>query len=88
MSFLDRTNIGNAKITGLQKDLKMTNNQYNAALTVFFVSYSVFEPMSNILLKRLRPRIFIPAMYVPDHPFSVLPDRSPGGTCSLAHYLA
>lgn len=27
ISFLDRTNIGNAKIEGLQADLKMTNNE-------------------------------------------------------------
>jgi hypothetical protein len=38
----------------------MTNAQYNACLTIFFVSYSVFEPATNILLKRLRPSIFIP----------------------------
>ncbi|KAJ6087751.1 hypothetical protein N7467_006665 [Penicillium canescens] len=60
VSFLDRTNIGNAKIVGLQKDLGMTNAQYNASLTIFFVSYSVFEPLTNVLLKRLRPSIFIP----------------------------
>lgn len=33
VSFLDRTNIGNAKIQGLQTDLKMTNNEYNNTLT-------------------------------------------------------
>ncbi|OQD83844.1 hypothetical protein PENANT_c015G03758 [Penicillium antarcticum] len=60
VSFLDRTNIGNAKIVGLQDDLGMTNAQYNATLTIFFVSYSVFEPLTNVLLKRLRPSIFIP----------------------------
>jgi Sugar phosphate permease len=38
----------------------MTNAQYNATLTIFFVSYSVFEPATNVLLKRLRPSIFIP----------------------------
>jgi MFS family permease len=38
----------------------MTNAQYNASLTIFFVSYSVFEPLTNVLLKRLRPSIFIP----------------------------
>lgn len=43
----------------------MTDNQYNIALTVFFISYSIFEPLSNMLLKRLQPRIFIPTMYVP-----------------------
>ena len=57
---MDRTNIGNAKIVGLTKELDMTPNQYNATLTIFFVSYSVFEPLTNILLKRLRPSIFIP----------------------------
>jgi len=64
ISFLDRTNIGNAKIDGLQKDLKMTNNQYNITLTVFFISYSVFEPLTNILLKKLRPSVFLPIIMV------------------------
>ncbi|KAI9739569.1 MAG: hypothetical protein M1834_006287 [Cirrosporium novae-zelandiae] len=32
-SFLDRTNIGNAKIDGLIEDLHMTNGQYNATLS-------------------------------------------------------
>ncbi|KAJ5675404.1 hypothetical protein N7462_008301 [Penicillium macrosclerotiorum] len=62
VSFLDRTNIGNAKIDGLSQDLDMTADQYNATLTIFFVSYSVFEPLTNILLKRLRPSIFIPCI--------------------------
>jgi hypothetical protein len=61
LAFLDRTNIGNAKIDGLQKSLNnMSTGKYNAALSIFFVSYSVFEPLTNILLKRLRPAIFIP----------------------------
>ncbi|CDM27423.1 Major facilitator superfamily [Penicillium roqueforti FM164] len=60
VSFLDRTNIGNAKLVGLKTDLNMTNAQYNAALTIFFVSYSVFEPATNVLLKRMRPSVFIP----------------------------
>lgn len=62
LSFLFSTNIGNAKIDGLAKDLGMTADQYNATLTIFFVSYSVFEPLTNVLLKRLRPSIFIPSI--------------------------
>lgn len=58
------TNIGNAKIDGLSKELGMTANQYNATLTIFFVSYSVFEPVTNVLLKRLRPSIFIPSIMI------------------------
>ncbi|KAK2796734.1 hypothetical protein FQN51_009072 [Onygenales sp. PD_10] len=64
VSFLDRTNIGNAKIDGLQEDLGMTNGQYNATLTIFFVSYSLLEPLTNVLLKKLRPSIFIPIIMV------------------------
>ncbi|KAJ6123448.1 hypothetical protein N7512_005913 [Penicillium capsulatum] len=60
VSFLDRTNIGNAKIVGLKDDLGLSPNQYNDTLTIFFVSYSVFEPLTNVLLKRLRPSVFIP----------------------------
>ncbi|PWY94962.1 MFS general substrate transporter [Aspergillus sclerotioniger CBS 115572] len=60
VSFLDRTNVGNAKLAGLQKDLHMTNSQYNAVLTIFFASYSIFEPVTNVLLKRMRPSVFIP----------------------------
>jgi hypothetical protein len=60
LAFLDRTNIGNAKIAGLAKDLNLSTGAYNATLTIFFVSYAVFEPLTNILLKRLRPSIFIP----------------------------
>jgi MFS family permease len=60
----DRTNIGNAKIEGLQEDLNMSNNQYNNTLTIFFVSYSCFEPLTQILLKKFRPSVFIPITMV------------------------
>lgn len=42
----------------------MSNGQYNAALSLFFLSYAGFEPLTNILLKRLRPSVFIPAIMV------------------------
>lgn len=64
VAFLDRTNIGNAKVAGLQEDLNITDTQYNIALTVFFISYSVFEPLTNVLLKRWGPSIFIPVIVI------------------------
>lgn len=33
--------------------------QYNIALTAFFFSYSLFEPPSNVLLKRLKPNVWL-----------------------------
>ncbi|KAF1949346.1 MFS nicotinic acid transporter-like protein Tna1 [Byssothecium circinans] len=64
ISFLDRTNIGNAKVDGLQEDLHLSDSQYNSTLTIFFISYSLFEPLTNILLKRMRPSIFLPIIMV------------------------
>ncbi|KAF2733828.1 MFS general substrate transporter [Polyplosphaeria fusca] len=64
LSFLDRGNIGNAKIEGLVEDLGMTGPQYNWCLTVFFFTYAAFEVPSNLLLKKLRPSIWLPTIMV------------------------
>ncbi|WDK21992.1 major facilitator superfamily transporter [Colletotrichum graminicola] len=64
LSFLDRGNIGNAKIEGLQEDLNMTADQYNWCLTVFFFTYAAFEVPSNLLLKKLRPSVWLPTIMV------------------------
>ncbi|KAM5356487.1 hypothetical protein ACJ41O_003133 [Fusarium nematophilum] len=64
LSFLDRGNIGNAKIEGLQEDLNMTGDQYNWCLTVFFFTYAAFEVPSNLLLKKLRPSVWLPTIMV------------------------
>ncbi|TFK36156.1 major facilitator superfamily domain-containing protein [Crucibulum laeve] len=62
LSFLDRTNLGNARVAGLQKDLKMTNHQYSVALTVTYVPYIVAELPSNLLLKIIGPNLMLPTM--------------------------
>lgn len=63
-SFLDRTNVGNAKIEGMQEDLNMTDDQYNLGLAIFFLVYAIFEPLTNVLLKRMKPSVFIPTITV------------------------
>ncbi|KAJ5038641.1 uncharacterized protein L3040_006322 [Drepanopeziza brunnea f. sp. 'multigermtubi'] len=62
LSFLDRTNIGNAKLFGLEKSLNMKGMQYNTALCVFFVTYVLFEVPSNMILKRWRASMWFPIM--------------------------
>lgn len=47
LSFLDRGNIGNAKIEGLAEDLNMTGGQYNWTLTVFFFTYAGKDALSG-----------------------------------------
>lgn len=64
MSFLDRGNIGNARIEGLVEDLGLTGGEFNWAITVFFFTYCAFEVPSNMLLKRFRPSIYLPTIMV------------------------
>ncbi|OAQ71398.1 MFS transporter [Pochonia chlamydosporia 170] len=56
LSFLDRSNIGNARIAGMDEDLQTTpprDDWYEWALTAFYISYIAFEWMS--LLFKLVP---------------------------------
>ncbi|OGM39352.1 MFS transporter [Aspergillus bombycis] len=65
LCYLDRSNIGNAKIlnedTGndLLTETGMTSYQYTIALMVFLIAYALFEVPSNYFLKKLRPSKWI-----------------------------
>jgi sugar phosphate permease len=59
LAFLDRVNIANARSFGLVADLKLKNVEYNTALTIFFVPYVVFEIPSNVIMKKLRPHVWL-----------------------------
>lgn len=54
--------VANAKIAGMEDDLQLHGSQYNIALTLFFVPYGLFEVPSNIVLKMLRPSVWISIM--------------------------
>ena len=38
-SFIDRTNVGNAKILGLEADININDHQYAVGLSVFYATY-------------------------------------------------
>ena len=59
LAFIDRINIGNARIQGLEKDLGMKGNDYNVALLVFFVPYVLFEVPSNLIIKKIAPSTWL-----------------------------
>ncbi|KAF9553590.1 MFS general substrate transporter [Agrocybe pediades] len=59
LSFLDRTNIGNARLANLERDLSMKNLDYNIALAVFFPWYVAAEIPSNIMMKRTSPSLWL-----------------------------
>ncbi|KAM0321913.1 hypothetical protein ACHAQA_009810 [Verticillium albo-atrum] len=59
MSFLDRVNIGNARLYNLEEDLGLVGNQFQVAVSILFVTYILFEVPSNLVLKLFTPRRWI-----------------------------
>ena len=55
-SFLDRVNIGNARLYGLEDDLGLSSQQFQVAVSILFVTYLLFEVPSNLVLKLFTPR--------------------------------
>ncbi|KAG2200786.1 hypothetical protein INT46_005588 [Mucor plumbeus] len=57
---LDRNNMPNAQTTGLSEDLNLVGNQYNWALTMFFIGYIVLQIPANYIITKVRPSIMLP----------------------------
>ncbi|TAQ83266.1 hypothetical protein B7494_g8409 [Chlorociboria aeruginascens] len=57
LSYLDRSNVGNAKIAGMQTDLKLTTSSYTWLLTIFYISYIIFEFFA-LMWKVIPPHIW------------------------------
>ena len=51
ITYIDKVNIGNAKIEGLLPSLNMAGNDYNVALAIFFIPYVLAEVPSNMLME-------------------------------------
>ncbi|TDZ15215.1 putative transporter [Colletotrichum orbiculare MAFF 240422] len=58
-SFLDRVNIGNARLYNLEQDLGLQGNQFQVAVSILFVTYIIFEVPSNLVLKLFTPSRWI-----------------------------
>ncbi|KAN0135824.1 MFS general substrate transporter [Lactarius tabidus] len=64
LSYLDRSNIGNARIAGLTTSLHMSTTQFSIALTITYVPYILMELPMNLLMKRLGANVTLPIMVV------------------------
>ncbi|KAF2452660.1 major facilitator superfamily domain-containing protein [Lineolata rhizophorae] len=59
LTFLDRVNIGNARLWGMEDDLGMTGYHYNIVVMVFYIPYVLLEIPSNMIINRIKPRYWI-----------------------------
>lgn len=57
LAFLDRSNIGNARIAGMEEDLELSSAQYTWLLTIFYISYILFGFLA-IMWKVVPPHIW------------------------------
>lgn len=64
LSFLDRSNIGNANLFGLSVNLELSTTEYQACLAVFFAFYVLFEVPSNMVMKAWRPSRWLPTIMI------------------------
>ncbi|RFU28757.1 hypothetical protein B7463_g7582, partial [Scytalidium lignicola] len=61
-SYLDRTNLGNAKVAGLSTDLHLVGDEFNVVASIFYVTYIVFELPLTIAFKFVGPKLIIPTL--------------------------
>lgn len=62
LAFLDRSNIGNAKIAGMSTSLSLDSDGYQWLLNIFYIAYVVAEPA--VLLWKLFPSHIVGAIVV------------------------
>jgi len=58
ISFIDRSNVGNAALAGMTEDLHISDNQYEWLLTAFYITYILFEWMT-VMYQLVPPHIYI-----------------------------
>ncbi|KAG8733234.1 hypothetical protein FRC11_007731 [Ceratobasidium sp. 423] len=61
-NLFSRTNVGNARVAGLEKDIGLVGYQYNIGLSIFYITYALSEVPSNLLLKRIGADKWIPIL--------------------------
>lgn len=62
VAYLDRSNIGNASVAGLNADLGLSDGQYSTAVSVFFATYVALELPVVLLTQRVGPHRAIACM--------------------------
>ncbi|PNS18134.1 hypothetical protein CAC42_3579 [Sphaceloma murrayae] len=60
-SLMDRTNVPNAAIAGLTRDLQLNiGYRYSLINLVFFISYTLFQPPMTVLVRKVGPTLLLP----------------------------
>ncbi|KAJ5146577.1 uncharacterized protein N7515_001141 [Penicillium bovifimosum] len=62
--FLDRSNIGNVKVAHMPEDIGASESQFSTAVSIFYVTYVIFEAPWAVSMKKLTPRNILTALCI------------------------
>ncbi|GAB5588193.1 hypothetical protein Unana1_03093 [Umbelopsis nana] len=55
LSSMDRSDIGNAQVAGMQKDIGATSSQWTLVAALFYFGYILAQPIGTLFLRRVSP---------------------------------
>lgn len=59
-SYLDRINVSNARLAGMQEDLHMSDTVWSAGISMFYVGYIITQIPANVIIAKGQPRWLLP----------------------------
>ncbi|KAL4812523.1 major facilitator superfamily domain-containing protein [Aspergillus spinulosporus] len=62
MSYLDRINVSNARLAGMQEDLHMSDTTWSAGISLFYVGYIISQVPANVFIAKGKPSILMPSI--------------------------
>ncbi|KAL4951868.1 major facilitator superfamily domain-containing protein [Aspergillus filifer] len=62
MSYLDRINVSNARLAGMQSDLGMDDTTWSAGISMFYVGYIISQIPANVIIAKGKPSILMPSI--------------------------
>ncbi|KAG4440832.1 hypothetical protein IFR05_003704 [Cadophora sp. M221] len=60
MNYLDRINVSNARLAGMQEDLGMSDTEWSAGISLFYVGYIIAQVPGNVIIAKGKPRVLLP----------------------------
>ncbi|KAL5356274.1 major facilitator superfamily domain-containing protein [Aspergillus floccosus] len=62
MSYLDRINVSNARLAGMQSDLHMSDTEWSAGISLFYVGYITSQVPASVFIAKGKPSIIFPCI--------------------------
>ncbi|GMF78090.1 unnamed protein product [Aspergillus oryzae] len=60
--YLDRINVSNARLAGMQSDLHMSDTVWSAGISLFYVGYIISQVPANVFIAKGKPSILFPCI--------------------------